>query len=83
MTYPVLKVEKAFQMPVVYIFFDTSANNISMLFQQVGIAGAHLGGYLVAHMNQLAEIGIVIRVAWDMAKGIGKFLAAPRCHFSR
>ena len=71
-------------MPVVNVFFNTLTDHLLVGLQQVGVIGSHFGGNLVSDVNQLPEIGVVVRMPGNMAERIGKFFTAPCVHlFSR
>src|SRR5574344_583804 len=76
-----LEVEQTFEVSVVDVFFDAGANNIGVFFQQVGVGAAQFGSYLVTHVDQLAEVGVVVGVSGDVAQGVGVFFGRPAFDF--
>jgi len=75
--------ENTFEVPVIDVFGDGLGDCGFVFFEGIDIAGTHFCGDFIAHMQELAEIGVVVRAGLVMAKGRGESLAVPFCNLFR
>ena len=70
-------------MSSVEVVEDILTDDIRVLFEKIGIACSFFGGEFERHMEQLPDVGIVLRMRGDMSQGICPAGAVPSCHFGR
>jgi len=62
---------------------DILTDDIRVFFEKVGVACSFFGSKFERDMEQLPDVGIVLRMRGDMSLGVCPARAVPRCHFGR